>query len=496
MSFLNLFSKLILEYKENKNINQLINKLKNVNVNNYQNLDFKDCLYILITFLPNKEIINFNDINNVHDLIKINWNEIKLNNENDKISVIYILIFILVTRINPIGIQNDNYVTAVKLFEKINNTSLPLQQCDVGVSTYEEEEIDKYIINILSEIKNYRPLFNKYFTLEINNGKFINYFLEVVNPPRYYVINIRYLFWHLKKIEKNKTYKQKEQLQRFIKSQQHKSEKPNFYGDMETYNNIIILLTLKRNTLLKFVQLKIQGISPDKIPDYINNYIEDETEKIQKMDYKKQFNNIQRLNILLGKINTKEFISNEVSLWNKKLIETNIDNINWMFTRELTIEIEFIYLKMKNMGFNHENPTRNNYNFVLDQLIKFIIQQLQNEHKVKTYKVTIRRYYEPQIDLFLREHFKNPNLINSIKSYKPYSSSIMKFHFPERIRSFRRKQKQVQQKSTKMFEKKVVNYTNIFNIPSKKQKFFNTICQTSCGRNQLKISYIKNNFKY
>jgi hypothetical protein len=471
MVFYLLFSQIIDTFQKTKDLNEVI-KIYREYFKQYGKIEisFKDSIQLLITFLPNPKIINLNNFETLKQLIDFNWDEVKITNEEDKNTVIYILLylFLYVTDPEETNKQSMDHITVGKQIQSTFVKSLPLMQTSVGVSTEFEDFFDKSFTEIQERLQNIKgerynqniefcDMVNKYlektYPIEIADGKF---FLAVKKQT--FTTAMTNIDYDIESLDQAFIQDDKIKVINYVGGYINKFKEEHEIFNEFLNNWSVILEEYKRKTILnKYDNHKIQKYRFTKLPNIYSSYnlglIYYQLKKINKT---KDMTDLIKLGNYINKpidINIPRFdkfekyiksqlspgISETTEFTNMLITEYDEiakDNCYVLYSTDIAREIASIHSIMQDKGFSHlQKPM--NYKYVLEQLIDFAIKQLKMEWRFKEPKVTARRTYYAQIKRFLEHHSRNPNARRSIYNFYILDKQIHETYFKGEYDMFR-----------------------------------------------------------
>ncbi len=128
--------------------------------------------------------------------------------------------------------------------------------------------------------------------------------------------------------------------------------------------------------------------------------------------------------------------------------EIAIENIDILFRKEYGNHISFIYSMMQDYGYDHCDPKKSNYNFVLKELINFAVEFINKTNRIKYYMKDKEENYGPQVKLFLKHHSYHTNDRKAISTFFITPSKVYKNYFPDQYyRNNKRREKQPKKKN-------------------------------------------------
>ena len=143
MSLLNLLSHIYKKFDSSEKLEKIVEIIKREKAT--VRLTYEDAVFILKSFLPNKQILNFDEINEFKKLLKVDWSKLDYDEEDNKKSILYVLLFVLVfvtDEKQSIEDQSYDFEVIFKLIKKILSIRTPLKQIEVGVATELESHLD------------------------------------------------------------------------------------------------------------------------------------------------------------------------------------------------------------------------------------------------------------------------------------------------------------------------------------------------------------------
>lgn len=489
MSFFFLFSKIVETFKKTNNIKEVIKTYREETEKNGKiKGNFIDLKHVLVTFLPNRNFIDLNSIKGYEDLMNFKWNELQINNEEDKTTAIYLLLFTLLFVTDPS--TNEQGINNIKVSKSIHSLiQIPDRfTMDVGVSPELEDYFDKSLTEIyekLNRVEYKKYPFNVRFCQIVNKYFEENYPTEVAMGKVFLSVNLlfpknipsfSFTFRDGKKL--NISLRTVFELGKFINNLLNEK----YFADLKTFlqelsKKIIKDFQIYKNEFKEFLK-KVNGLpdipDPQKaefsdtikyrkvikdIPIFFENYNSSLIHyHLQKAEKHKDLSQLQKVAKLVGNPLRRqktlfnlafnyfkmERIKVKPSESGKKYADLTAgydeaakDNIYVLYNTDIAREIYYVHSMMQEHNFDHlkNNPKHIEplYVYVLGELVDFVMKQLKGEWKTKGHRVTGRNAYYPQIRQFLEFHWKNKRARRSIYTFHIMDKSIQKRYFPHEL---------------------------------------------------------------
>lgn len=405
-------------------------------------IGFRDAVQIFKRFLPQKNIINFDDLRTIEQLKKVKWLQLKISTERDKKYVLYCLMFLLIFVVKPESSQTVDYANVVRLIEQIRD--IKVKNYDFGTGN-----LSNVIEDVCVEVENKK--FHDHFEY---NFPFCDSVIKIfkTNFPSDVLcgkIFNQVLYFVPQKVNNNPDFKdQKGNLYKLVLAYtiNQTSLVPVHFPRLARNNRMYFddkKYVLNYGILLHpiFVQKMNKGYLDWKLRDFSQNRNAMELSNIKKLhcnDFKQiafDYSNIyDTFNMNLDESDTEypqkyEYLSNVY----KEFVR---ENITVLFVHDIAKEIGFIHSYMQENGFDTFEPKKPNYYHVLSELVNFSYGQVQKERFTRSYKYGLRESYGPHILKFLKHHNLNPSDRLSIQSFFMVNSRrSQKSFFPGQLRT-------------------------------------------------------------
>ncbi len=371
------FQYLFETYNKTNDIHTIIKIIKNLKQS--FNVQFIDSFRLCHCFFPNKDLINIDKINDVNYLCNINFDDIDINTENDKYTIIYILIYIMIIVIDKNTIE---YCSNLNEFIQIyNNIIKKSSKLNKGTQT------SNTIIPISTSTStsfNYNNNNNNSSYTNKNNEKF-NTFKIKINTITEYIKNNFFIY----PIKCSTKYCQK--IQSILMNQKYQQYVKRGlifkYWIPINNNKIINIIKIPLDNNNNSISLNPICIdNDDRIKSYANVNLDPYLTKIENMIRFKNYFEIDFLSRAIKNINinsnSSQYIKN-YGIYEKKypkIIKILIQkNCNDLFINDLASYFNFMYCELYKY-FNNKIPS--NYDYMLNELISLIINSQYTKKKI------------------------------------------------------------------------------------------------------------------